>query len=351
MPNLLIYGANGYTGSLIAHEAAARGMRPILAGRNAEAVNLLAGKLGLEARVFSVDNPAAVDAGLREVHSVLHCAGPFVHTSRPMADACVRTKGHYLDVTGEVMVFEALAARSAEARDAGVMMLPGVGFDVVPSDCLAAHLKRRLPGATQLALGMKTQGSRFSRGTALTMAENIHQGGVVRQGGVLRRVPAAWKTRRIDFGAGLVKAITIPWGDLSTAFHSTAIPNIEVYMAAPWSLRVAARASRCLGWLLGSSLVQGYMKKRIRAGPVGPSDEERARGTSILWGEATDGSGNKATARLTGPEGYTMTARAALAVVARVLAGEVKAGFQTPSMLFGPDFVLGIEGVARLDIS
>jgi short subunit dehydrogenase-like uncharacterized protein len=348
MPDFLIYGATGYTGSLISHEAVRRGYRPILAGRNAETLAALARKLGLEQRVFPLDDPAAVNAGLRAVSAVLHCAGPFAHTSRPMADGCLRARVHYLDITGEVEVFEALASRDGEAKKAGIMLLPGVGFDVVPSDCLAAHLKRRLPSASSLALGFLSL-SHPSRGTAMTIVENLHRGGLVRRDGGLTKVPAAWKTREIDFGTGPVKAMTIPWGDLSTAYHSTGIPNIEVYMAAPLGTRLAARASHYLGWVLGSSFVQGRLKRRIQAGPPGPTDEERARRKTFLWGEATDDAGQRVVTRLRGPEGYTLTVLAALAVVERVAAGGAPPGFQTPSTAYGPDFVLGLEGVIRED--
>jgi short subunit dehydrogenase-like uncharacterized protein len=272
MGDFLIYGAYGYTGALIAREAAARGHLPILAGRNVAAVTARGRELGLEHRAFALDRPAAVGEGIRGVKAVLHCAGPFAHTSRPMADACLREGVHYLDITGEVVVFEALAARDAEARAAGVMLLPGAGFDVVPSDCLAAHLKRRLPSATHLALGLLAVGKR-SRRTATTVLEGLPHGGLVRRGGVLRRVPAAWKTRAIDFGGGPVQAITIPWGDVATAYHSTGIPDIEVYLAALLATRLAARASRFLGWLLGarpassstSSSPDGHFLPRISA--------------------------------------------------------------------------------------
>jgi short subunit dehydrogenase-like uncharacterized protein len=344
----LIYGANGYTGGLLARAAVARGHRPILAGRNAGAVAALGRELGLEHRAFALDRPAEVGAGIRGVRAVLHCAGPFAHTSRPVADACLHERVHYLDITGEVSVFEALAARNGEAQAAEVMLLPGAGFDVVPSDCLAAHLKRRLPSATGLALGFQGLG-RVSRGTAITVVENLSGGGLVRQGGVLTRVPAAWKTRVIDFGAGPVRAMTIPWGDVATAFHSTGIPHIEVYLAASLGMRLAARASRYLGWLLTSRPVQSLLKNRIRAGPAGPTEAERARGQSYLWGEASSDTGARVVSRLQGPDGYTFTVRSALAVVARTLAGEAPAGFQTPSTAYGPDFVLDLEGVARID--
>jgi short subunit dehydrogenase-like uncharacterized protein len=346
--NFLIYGANGYTGELIANLAVGRGHRPILAGRSAASVGEVARKLNLEARVFSLDSPPAVDQGLEGIAAVLHCAGPFSRTSRPMVDACIRKRVHYLDITGEAAVFEACAARGAEGKAAGIMILPGAGFDVVPSDCLAAHLKRRLPSATQLALGFQALGSP-SRGTATTMVENMHRGGLVRRDGKLVPVPAAWKTRAIDFGRGTTKAVTIPWGDVATAFHSTGIPNIEVYIAAPLGMRMSMRLTRIIGPLFAMASVQGLLKRRIRAGPPGPSAEQRARGKGLLWGEAADGLGRRVVSRLRTPEGYTLTALTALAIVERVLRGEAPAGYRTPSLAFGADFILGIEGVTRSD--
>lgn len=348
MHNFLVYGANGYTGSLIARTAAQRGLAPILAGRSAEGVGALARELGLDHRVFALEEPAIVARNLQGNAVVLHCAGPFAHTSKPMADACLRSGCHYLDITGEETVFEALAGRTTEAKAAGIMLLPGVGFDVVPTDCLAAHLKRRLPSATHLTLAIKS-GTRLSRGTALTVVEGIHTGGLIRRQGMLTKVPAGWKTRKIDFGTGPTKAITIPWGDVATAYYSTGIPNIEVYMEAPGALRMAIKLSRFLGWALASRPVQAFLKKRIRAGPPGPSAAERARGKSYFWGEVTDASGNKAESRLQGPESYTLTVDAALAIVQRVLAGHAPPGYQTPSTAFGPDFVLALAGMARAD--
>jgi len=345
---LLIYGAYGYTGSLIAREAVRRGLRPVLAGRDAQAVARLASELGLEQRVFGLDDHAKLAGGLAGVAAVLHCAGPFVHTAAPMADACLQSGVHYLDITGEEDVLAALAARDGEARAAGVMLLPGVGFDVVPTDCLAAHLKRRLPSATRLALGFQA-GTQLSRGTALTVVESWSKTGMVRKGGQLRKVPAAWKRRTIDFGTGPVGAMTIPWGDVVTAYHTTGIPDIEVYLAAPFLLRLGARLSRYLGWLLGSRLVQTQLKRRIRAGPPGPTDEQRQRGRSYVWGEVCDDTGRRAVSRLKGPESYTMTVDAALAIVSRVLAGTAPPGFQTPAGLFGPDFVLELPGMVRED--
>lgn len=347
--NFLLYGANGYTGTLIAKLAVERGLLPILAGRTPEKIEPLSAELGLEYRAFSLDDDAAMDAALADVAAVLHCAGPFSQTSKPMVAGCLRTKTHYLDITGEVAVFEAIAALDASSKAAGVMLLPGVGFDVVPSDCLAAHLKARLPSATRLALGFQALGQ-ISRGTATTMVEGQHRGGLIRRGGVLTPVPAAWKTRSIDFGQGLVEATTIPWGDVSTAFYSTGIPDIEVYAAFPQATRRAMAASRYLGWLLGLPAVQQFQKRLIQAQPPGPNDAERAQGKSLLWGEVEDNSGKRLVSRIQGPEGYTLTALTALAIVVKVLDRQVAIGFQTPSLVYGADLILEIEGVVREDL-
>jgi short subunit dehydrogenase-like uncharacterized protein len=348
-PIALIYGSNGYTGQLIVRRALERGLRPVLAGRTADAIRQQAGGLGLEHRVFALDNPRAVDAGLAGVAVVLHCAGPFSRTSQPMADGCLRAAVHYLDITGEIAVFEALAARDAVARASGVMLLPGVGFDVVPSDCLAAHLAHRLPTATRLALGFQALGG-LSRGTATTMVESGGRGGTVRRDGALVSVPVAWKTRSIDFGKGPRLATTIPWGDVATAFYSTGIGNVEVYVAVPANTRRLMIASRYVGWLLRTAPVRALLLRAVRRRPPGPSDATRARGMSRLWGEATDDRRRRVTSRLTGPEGYTLTALSAVAAVEKVLAGSFRAGFQTPSLAFGADFVMEIDGVSREDV-
>jgi short subunit dehydrogenase-like uncharacterized protein len=344
----LVYGANGYTGELIVRAARARGLAPILAARREASVLALAQELDLRHRSFALDEPRAVDAGLRDVRAVLHCAGPFSQTSRAMADACLRTRTHYLDVTGEVAVFEALAARDAEAKSGGVMLLPGVGFDVVPTDCLAAHLKRRLPSATHLRLAFQAVMG-LSRGTAKSTIEGFGLPNLVRRAGVLTPQPMGALTRQIDFGAGPVTAVSIPWGDVSTAYHSTGIPNIEVYTVVPPALRLIMRSSGLFAPLLQSPGVQKFLKRRIQAGRAGPSAEQRARGHSQIWGEAVADGGQRVVSRLETPEGYTLTVETALASVARVLAGDATPGFQTPSKAFGPDFILQIPGVRRTD--
>jgi short subunit dehydrogenase-like uncharacterized protein len=351
----MIYGASGYTGQLIAELSRSKGHAPILAGRSAEKVRPLATRLGLRWRAFALDQP-----DLAGVSLVLHCAGPFSQTSRQMVDACLAARAHYLDVTGEVEVFEAVLARGAEAKERGVVLLPGTGFDVVPSDCLAALLKRKLPQATSLELAFATRG-RSSPGTLKTALESAPKGGLVRRGGKLIKVPPAAFVREIPFADKPRTAMSIPWGDLATAYLSTGIPDITVYVAArPAAIR-SARLVRYTAPLLGLAPVQAFLKRRIERQVRGPDAGERARGSAQFWGRATDApaEGLRSSPAKPAPphgtrsveewmqigEGYTLTAEAALECATRVLAGSVQPGAWTPSLAFGADFAGTLPGV------
>ena len=345
--NFLIYGANGYTGELITRYAVERGMKPMLAGRNAIAVESLAKKHHLDYRIFSLDEGYRINSALQNVDAVLHCAGPFSLTSRPMVEACLRNKKHYTDITGEIAVFESMARLDKQAQEAGIMIMPGVGFDVVPTDCLARHLKDRLPTATHLTLAFYGVG-RLSHGTQATMTMNVGQGGAIRKDGKITRVPAAWKSREIDFGEVTRLGVTIPWGDVATAYYSTGIPNIEVYTVVPQTQLKLMKLSRYLGWLLATKPAQDYLQKQIPAG--GPSDEEREKGKTLIWGQAEDLNGNRVESRMKAPEGYTTTALTALNIMSKIIDGNYKPGFQTPSKAYGADLIMEIEGVYRRDI-
>lgn len=345
----MIYGATGYTGKLTARKAKEQGLSPLLAGRNEAKLKAIADELGFEYQAIDLDDADALDAGLGQVDVVLHIAGPFSATSRPMVDACLRTGTHYLDITGEIDVFEACAARDAEAKAKNIMVMPGVGFDVVPSDCLAAHVKRRLPDATSLVLGISGLGS-MSRGTAKTGVESIGAGTRVRRGGKIvaqSRPPV----REIDFGKGPGKAIGIGWGDVATAYHSTSIPDITVYFEATPQLEQMTKMGPALRWLMSTGPMQALLKRQVDRQPEGPTDAQRAAGHSVLIGEAENARGEKVVARLRTPEGYSLTYMTGLEIVRRTLAGEAKSGFQTPSAVFGPDFITEFDGCVREDLN
>ena len=346
---ILVYGATGYTGKLIAKAAVDAGARPILAGRNLAKVNAVARPLGLKARAFDLGDPTRLDAAIKDVSVVLCVAGPFSATSRPMVDACLRNRVHYLDITGEIDVFETLAARDAEARARGVMLLPGVGFDVVPSDCLVAHLKRRLPDANDLKLYLSL-GIDMSRGTAKTMIEAIAAGTRLRRHG--RIVTRDWAEEgSCDFGEGQKPTMQVSWGDVATAFHSTCIPNIEVHFEAPPTIRAFAWAPRFVKSFFGMGFMQSLLKSQVDWLPEGPSEVARRAGRAVLVGQARNKEGQTVRSRLRTPEGYSLTVATAFDAARRVAAGDIKQGFQTPSRVFGADYILSFDGVTRDDLN
>lgn len=346
---LLVYGANGYTGELIARAAAAQGMNPVLAGRSADAIVALARELGCESRVFGLGDPTALVAGLSGCRVVVHCAGPFSATAAPMMAACIAARAHYTDITGEIDVFELGFCNDEAARRAGIVICPGVGFDVVPTDCVALTLKNALPDARRLALGFDSKGA-LSRGTASTSVEGLGHGSRVREDGKLVRIPLGSRSRRIDFGAGEKLATAIPWGDVSTAFRTTGIPDIEVYVpVSPRALANLRRLGR-LGWLLRRRTVQALLKWRIRKGAPGPTVEQRARSPVHVWGEARNASGRTVTARVRVANGYTVTTDAAVAIARRLLESGAAAGFTTPARLMGADFVTTLPGAGRITL-
>lgn len=345
----MIYGANGYTGELIARDAVRRGFKPVLAGRSRDKVEALARELGLEARVFGLDEPAWLLAQIKGHGLVLHCAGPFSATAAPMIEACLRASAHYLDITGEIAVFEHAQSLNERAGAAGSVICPGVGFDVVPTDCVAAALKNALPDATHLALGFDSRSS-FSPGTAKTSIEGLAQGGKIRRDGKIVSVPLAYRVRRIDFGAGEKLAMTIPWGDVSTAWHTTGIANIEVFIPGSAGIIRGARLANLIRPLLGLSFVQRLLKARIGKTVVGPDQAKRADQGTYVWGEARNDRGECKVARVHTANVYSLTIDAALAVVGYLLQTRTPGGAYTPARLLGADLVTRLPGSGAIDI-
>jgi short subunit dehydrogenase-like uncharacterized protein len=346
---LLIYGSYGYTGGLVAQTAVDEGMRPVLAGRTAEKVERQATDLGLDHRVFSLQHSEVIERRVGEFSAVLNCAGPFSKTAEPLYSACLNAGTDYLDITGEIDVLEAVAGRADEAEATDVTLLPAVGFDVVPTDCLAAYLATELPSASRLTLAIDGMGT-FSPGTAKSIVEGLTRPGAVRENGRIRTVPAAWRKRRLDFGRGPKPAVTIPWGDVSSAYYTTGIPDIETYATVPEYAATAMAKTRPLAPLFGSNLVRSALKAVVDATVSGPTAEERARSSARIWGEVKSADGEQFAARMRTPDTYALTARTAAEAARRVAAGDVGPGFHTPASAFGPEFALEFDRVEREDV-
>lgn len=353
----LLYGAYGFTGELIARRALEAGMAPVLSGRDAGKVRALAAELGLEARPADLADAAGLRAALSGMDAVVHAAGPFVRTWRPMAEACLAAGTHYLDITGEIEALEGLASLDGRAREAGVALIPAVGFDVVPTDCLSARLARVLPEAVRLEIAFESDGTPSS-GTARGMVQSLERPPLERRGGEIRPIEGGVGAVRVPFSDGERTGVPVSWGDVATAWHSTDIPDIRTYMVVPEGLAAWYRRLVAIRPLLAPRPVRAALEW-IVARVV--SDPDPGQGSCRVWAQVRTAGGRSASGELATPGGYAFTAASAAAAVRELLGegpagragGEAgaasrddppRSGFLTPSMAFGPGFVDRIEG-------
>jgi short subunit dehydrogenase-like uncharacterized protein len=345
---VVIYGSYGYTGSLIVERCKKQQLNIMLAGRNEGKLKAQSITSGYPYQTVEIKETEKLVNLLNPATLVIHCGGPFMFTSRHMIEACLKTGTHYTDITGEIGVFELLASYDLRAKEAGIMMLPGTGFDVVPSDCLAAHLKKRLPEATHLELAFATSGGGSSRGTSKTAVLGLGEGSLVRHNGKITKVPLHQGLKEIDFGKFKTISARIPWGDVSTAYYSTGISNIEVYMGVNKKIARMIRLTRFFNWLLKQRWLKKFLLKKIDQ-TTGPEEDKRENARSYLVGKAWNDKQKEKTQLLT-PNGYTLTALSSVSIANKILGGNFQTGFQTPSLAYGPDLILEFEGVERTDL-
>lgn len=346
---LLLYGATGYTGRLIARRVKAEQLNVVLAARRTDSLRALAESLDLPYRVIELDQPSRFATALQDVNVVLNAAGPFENTALPIAEACLKTRTHYLDVAGELPVFRMLHAYDVNAKTRGVMIMPGVGFAILATDCLAAHVARALPTSHYLRLGISRPDS-FSRGTLKTMLGMVRDHVTIRRRGRLTSVPVGRLERTFDYGGGATTSTAVNWADVYTAYYTTGIPNIETYAEADVLARTLYQFGGWLAQPMRMVSSRELMNLAMAGWPEGPSQAERSAASRVIVAEAEDQWRRRACVRLETPDGYTFTAAVAVGVAKRVLAGDWSAGFQTPARVYGPDFVLAFEGVTRKDI-
>lgn len=330
-PAWLLYGATGYTGRLIAAAAVKAGLQPILGGRNEATLRALAESLGLKHRVCDLEQRASLDRALSGVRLVLNAAGPFAITTAPLAGACLLNGVHYLDIASEVADLRALHRMHERAVEAGVMLLPGVGFGVLPTDCLALSVFQRRPRTALMKIGV-VSGRGVSRGTLRTLLHSLQMPGVVRERGELKPAPAGVQRWSVSAGKHRLALVGHPWrGDLFSAGLSTGLPHIETFIAAPWLLRVLMAHPNWVAGGFGARLVQRWLQRM----PSGPTAASRAQSRSLCIVEAVDEDGRRAMAWLEGPQAYDLTAACAVYAVQQVLAGHTRDGFATPAQVLG----------------
>jgi short subunit dehydrogenase-like uncharacterized protein len=338
---VLLYGANGYTGRLIAESWPEAAHTLILGGRSARSVGELASRLGKEDRIFDLEDRIGTAEALQDIDLVLNAAGPFFQTAQPLVEACLSTKAHYVDITGEIEVFETIQSYHNEAQAQGIVLLPGAGFDVVPTDVLAAKLAEKQAEAQSLTLAIASFGTTISHGTLSTAVSQLGKRGSVRKDHKLVPEVVGKEGRYFEFGDKKRFAMSIPWGDISTAYWSTGIPNIRVFMATPPSTYRKMKWQ----WLFNPILRWSWVKKRIQRyvdqNVSGPTEKQRQEGFARVYGEVTDAAGHRLSLQLESPEPYAFTARSAIWFANHILDHPGRTGYFTPSTWADSDEVLG----------
>lgn len=315
MKNIMIYGATGYTGSLVTAHALTCGIPLIIAGRDERKLAAMATELDIPYRAFSLAEPEAVRAALKDVAVVLNCAGPFMHTANVLMRAAVASKTHYLDVAAEPDSYKLAEILNVDAVAAGVILMPGCGGSVAMLGCLAAHVAERITAPKKIALALNVAGP-MSRGSAISAAENLSPQCLKRSNGrLISQDPA--HTRRFDFGVGPVECFPVTLPDLTTVWMTTHIPDIETFVH-----------------FSGTDFPQGDLSLLAD----GPTEQERLNNRYQAMAEVVNMKGEMVRMLLETVNGYSFTAIAAAEAARRVQAGEVKPGFQTPAGLFGKHF-------------
>jgi short subunit dehydrogenase-like uncharacterized protein len=340
---VLLYGTNGYTGELIAQKMLRQGLPIMLGGRSTPAVGQLATGLGLPHRIFHLTNAETLTTALHDIAVFVNCAGPFDQPPQILVRACIQSQVHYLDLAGEYTFFEWLRQFDAAAQTTGVMLMPGVGFVITATDCMAAHLAQQLPTATHLALAYRVTGGP-SRGTALGALQHLGQWGALRRAGELvpaRLAQADCAIHHADFGKpsvglGLQPLAYNPWsGDLVAAYRHTGIANIESYLAfpSPPLLRLLDRIGH------GAALQRLLAVVIRRVLSAGPNATQRQFGRAFVWGKAWVDGGPAVSACWITAEAYEFTAIIAAVIAQRVLTSDVRAGFQSPASAYGAGLI------------
>jgi short subunit dehydrogenase-like uncharacterized protein len=321
-PAWMLYGANGYTGGLIAQHAVDSGHQPILAGRNGLEISALARRLGLRHRIVDSNDAAALQEALVDVELLLNVAGPFLHTAVALSEACLSVGVHYLDISNELQVFRALYALNDRAHRTGVCIMPGVGFGVVATNCLARYVSEAVGGAEYLEVATRIASAQPGPGAAATMQENLPYGGWVRRGGQLVAQELFTGVTTLGFPDGPCEAMPVPTGDLEAAFRVTGASNVIAYAVSPPVPDPSASAAEIAGAQIPRS---------------------------FGWARATSSGGSTATALLETGDSYSFTPAAAVRCVEETLEG-FHAGALSPATAFGAEFALSITDTARIDI-
>ena len=345
---VLIYGATGYTGRLIAERLRNSRRHLVVAGRTADRVQGLAAELGVAGDVIAIDDAEALDSALGDVDVLINAASPFALTAPALIESCLRTRTHYLDIAGELPVFQNAFFHDEAARGRGIMIMPGAGFGIVASDCLAAHVAALVPNAKYLRIAVRP-GS-ISRGSFRSALEVANSPVSIRRNGRMMLLPVGRLQRAFDFGDGEKESVAVSWADVFTAYHSTGIRNIEAYFEAGFASRALYQLGAGVAGAMQLRPVRALVDAVAGAWPEGPSETRRQAERGVIVAEAEDSWRQIRSARLETPDGYSFTAEAAAAIANRIMRGDFVSGFQTPARVYGADLALQFSGTNRREL-
>lgn len=330
---VLVYGAAGYMGQLFLKQARHANFDLVLGSRSKIDTNY-------PLRLFSLENHASIVENIKDVKLVINLAGPFKNTNKPLVEACIAKGTHYIDIAGEVAELETVFTYNEKAKEANVMLMPGAGFGVVPTDIAANMTKEKLPDATYLKIAYVTDGG-ASRGTLKTLLGDINKAGVILENGVYKKAMPASKSIELRTNNKEYRLVYNPWrADLFTAKISTGILNIETYANFPNLIEKMMRGK--LLWLRDFLL-----KRLINSLPTGPSEKQIKKGSTICYAEAGNSSGEKAKATVLGPEAYLFTAETLVRITQKIIDNHTSPGFQTPN-IYGVELITSIPKVEIL---
>jgi short subunit dehydrogenase-like uncharacterized protein len=323
---LLIYGATGYTGTMICYEAARRGIRFEIAGRSEDKLAELSAELNVPYHVFEVKNTSGWANALKDKTALLNIAGPFSETAEWAMDACIKAKVHYFDITAEVDIYRIAESKDEAAKAAGIMLLSGAGL-FATYDPLVLHTANRVKKPIALRSAFKYSGG-FTPGSIASSANIVNAGILVRQNGVIKKLnesaPAAF-----DFGQGPEDCFPTPLGGVVLCYKSTGIPEIEEYFQM--ALPAASGETASVGKESGSS-------SEIK-------DEQRSK----IVAEVTGADGAVARSMVEMPAGYMPTVTSSVEIVFRALNGIFKEGFQSPASVYGEELLDSLLNISVTD--
>ena len=227
-----VFGAYGHTGRFVVRELLKRGFTPVLSGRDAAKLKE-AGNAhpGLELRAASVDDPASLDRALSDAVAVINCAGPFIDTAGPVIDAALRASIHYLDVAAEQAAVLAVFERFASAaRDAGVVVIPAMGFYGGLGDLLATAAIGEWHAADEICIAIALDSWKPTRGTRLTGQRNPGQRFFFSNNRLERADPPPARKWNFPPPFGEQDAVGLSLSETITISRHLQTPEIRVYI-------------------------------------------------------------------------------------------------------------------------